>query len=133
MKGLDIDIEGTTCTLEIKALMRLFKELLTTLQVSESPADVLTKVMYQLAETDLETCRWVLDNFYDLEAYLGLIEKTANFATQILIEKGFIPGQDFSANPAGGILIKRNVNAALMEEVAAFDCLLLEDILQVFG
>lgn len=132
MKGLDVDIEGTTCTLEIKALMRFFKELLTTLQVSESTADVFAKVMYQLAETDLETCRWVLDNFYDLEGYLKLIEKTANFATQILIEEGFIPGQDFSANPAGGILIKRNVNAALMEEVAAFDRLLLEDILQAF-
>lgn len=131
MKGLDIDIEGTTCTLESKALMRFLKELIKTLQASESTANVLTKVMYQLAETDLETCRWVLDNFYDLETYLGLIEKTVNFATQTLIEKGFVPSQDFSANPAGGILITRKASAALMEEVAAFDRLLLEDILQI--
>jgi len=131
MKGLNIDIEGTTSTLELEALMRFLKELITTLQASEPTADVLTKVMYQLAETDLDTCRWVLDNFYDLEAYLELVEKIAKFATQILIDKGFIPGQDFSANPAGGILIKKKASTTLMEEVAAFDRLLLEDILQV--
>lgn len=131
MKGLDININSSTCTLEVELLMRFFKELITTLQLSESTADVLTKVMYQLAETDLEACRWVLDNFYNLEAYLGLIEKTVNFATQTLIEKGFVPGQDFSANHAGGILITRKASAALMEKVSAFDYLLLEDILQV--
>jgi len=131
MKGLNIDIKGTTSTLELEALMRFLKELITTLQASEPTVDVLTKVMYQLAETDLDTCRWVLDNFYDLEAYLELVEKIAKFATQILIDKGFIPGQDFSANPAGGILIKKKASTTLMEEVAAFDRLLLEDILQV--
>lgn len=133
MKRLDIDIEETTCTLEIKALIKFFRELITSLQASEQTADVLTKAMHQLAETDLETCRWVLDNFYDLEAYLGLIEKIVKFATQILIEKSFVPGQDFSANPAGGILITRKASAVLMEEVAAFERLLLEDILQVLG
>jgi len=131
MKGLNIDIKGTTSTLELEALMRFLKELITTLQASEPTVDVLTKVMYQLAETDLDTCRWVLDNFYDLEAYLELVEEIAKFATQILIDKGFIPGQDFSANPAGGILIKKKASTTLMEEVAAFDRLLLEDILQV--
>jgi len=130
MKRLNIDIKETTSTLEIEALMRFLKELITTLQASKPTADVLTKVMYQLAETDLDTCRWVLDNFYDLEAYLELLEKIAKFATQILIDKGYIPGQDFSANPAGGILIRRKVSAVLMEETAAFDRLLLEDILQ---
>jgi hypothetical protein len=131
MERLNIDIDKTTSTLEIEALMRFFKELITTLQASETTADVLIKVMYQLAETDIDTCRWVLDNFYDLEAYLELIEKIAKFATQILIDKGFIPGQDFSANPAGGILTKRKASAVLMEETAAFDRLLLEDIVQV--
>lgn len=59
-----------------------------------------------------------------------LIEKVVKFATQKLIDLGFIPGQDFSANPAGGIIIKRKARAALMEEVAAFDRLLLEEILR---
>jgi len=130
MKGLNIDIEEATSTLE-KALIKSFKEFVTTLQASESTADVLRKVMDQLAETDLETCRWVLDNFYDLEAYLELIEKIINFATQVLIDKGFVPGQDFSANPAGGILIKKKASTTLMEEATAFDRLLLEDIMQV--
>lgn len=103
------------------------------MQASEQAADVCTKAMYQLAETDLETCRWVLDNFYDLEAYLELIEKNIKFATQILIEKGFIPGQDFSANPSGEILVKRKASAALVEEIAAFARLLIEDILQVLN
>jgi hypothetical protein len=39
--------------------------------------------------------------------------------------------QDFSANPAGGILIKRKARAALMKDATAFDRLLLEEILQV--
>jgi len=130
MEGLNIDLEEATSTLE-KALMKSFKEFITTLQASESTTDVLRKVMDQLAETDLETCRWVLDNFYDLEAYLELIEKVVNFATQVLIDKGFLPGQDFSANPAGGILIKKKARTTLMEEATAFDRLLLEDTMQV--
>lgn len=130
MEGLNMDIHGPTCTLE-KALMKFFKELITTLQASESCADVLKKVMYQLAETDIKACSWILDNFYDLEAYMELTEKMVKFATQALIKKGFIPGQDFSANPAGGILIKKKVSTTLVEEAAAFDRLLLEDIMQV--
>lgn len=128
---MHINIEETTYTLDIKVLIRFFKEIITILQASESTTDMLIKVMHQLAETDLETCRWVIDNLYDLEAYLALIEKIANSTTQTLIEKDFILGQDFSANPAGGILITRKASAALMEEANAFNCLILEDILQV--
>jgi len=55
MKGLNVDIEGTTSTPE-KALMKSLKEFIATLQACESIIDLLRKVMYQLAETDIETC-----------------------------------------------------------------------------
>jgi hypothetical protein len=87
--------------------------------------------MHQLAETDLDTCRWALDNLYDLEAYLELIEKLGNWANKKLIDNHLILGQDFSANPAGGIFIKRKAKTRLMKEASAFDRLLMEDILQV--
>jgi len=48
-----------------------------------------------------------------------------------LIDKGFVPGQDFSANSTGGILIKKKASTALMKEATAFDRLLLEDVLQI--
>jgi len=59
---------------------------------------VLTKVVYQLAELIFSEACQVLDSFYDLEASPGLIEKTVKFATQTLIEKGFVLGQDFKVN-----------------------------------
>jgi hypothetical protein len=133
MKGLEIHIQGTTSTLEneVEALVQLLKDLVKTMQASEQTGNVLVVVMHQLAEIDPDTCCWVLDNLYDLEAYLELIEKVMTFATQNLISKGFIFSQDFSANPAGGILIKRKAKAALMKDATAFDRLLLEEILQV--
>jgi len=133
MKGLEIHIEGTISALEIEveALVEVLKELVKTMQASEQTADVFAVVMHQLAEIDPDTCCWVLDHLYDLEAYLELIEKVVKFATQNLISKGFIFSQDFSANPAGGILIKRKARDALMKDATAFDRLLLEEILQV--
>lgn len=131
MEKLTIYVLETIPIVKTKVLMELLKELVKTMHASEQTANTLTNVMYQLAETDPDTCNWVLDNFYDLEDYLNLIEKILNFSTQKLIDKGFIPGKDFSANPGGGIIIKRKAMVGLMEEAAAFDRLLLEDILQV--
>lgn len=117
--------------LQDQARMASFKDLLTTLLGSEYTMDILTAAVFQLAEIDLDTCRWALHNFYDLELCLGITEGLTLFAAQKLIEKGFILGQDFSATPTGGIVLKKKAKVALMEEISALDCLFLEKVSQV--
>jgi hypothetical protein len=87
--------------------------------------------LFQLAETDLDTCCWALRNFYDLKLHFHIAEEIVMFAAQKLIKKGFVLGQDFSATPTSGILIKKDAKATLMKEVSALDCLFLEEISQV--
>lgn len=111
--------------------MRSFKDLLTTLLGYEYTTDILTAAVFQLAETDFDTCRWALRNFYDLKLHLHITEGIVMFAAQTLIDKGFVLGQDFSATPDSGILIKKNAKSALMKEISALDCLFLEEISQI--
>jgi len=117
--------------LQDKARMRSFKDLLTTLLGYEYTTDILTAAVFQLAETDFDTCRWALRNFYDLKLHLHITEGIVMFAAQTLIDKGFVLGQDFSATPDSGILIKKNAKSALMKEISALDCLFLEEISQI--
>lgn len=115
-----------------KAMVESFKDFLTSLFDPTYTTDIVTAAVFQLAETDPETCRWTLRNFYHLELHRDITEGVVRFATQKLISKGFILGQDFSANQNGGIVINKNAKAALMESTSASDHLFFEEISQVF-
>lgn len=118
--------------LQDKAMLESFKDFFTTLFCPEYTTDILTAAVFQLAETDPENCRWALHNFYDLKLNRDIIEGFVRFATQKLISKGFILGQDFSATKNGGIVIKKNAKAALIEATSASDHIFIEEISQVF-
>lgn len=118
--------------LQNKAKVEYFKSFLTTLFCPEYTTDILTAAVFQLAETDPENCRWALRNFYELKLNRDIIEGVVRFATQKLISKGFILGQDFSAIPNGGIVITKNAKAALIEATSASEHLFIEEISQVF-
>ena len=114
-----------------KTLITLVEEFLTTLFGSEYTADILTAAMFQLAETDPYTCRWSLQNFYDLKLHSDITEGVIMFAVNKLIAKGFIFGQDFSVTATGGIFINKYAKAALIEHTSASDWLFLERIMQL--
>ena len=113
-----------------KTLVALVEEFLTTLFGSEYTTDILTAAMFHLAESDPYTCRWSLQNFYDLNLHSGITEGIVMFAVKKLIAKGFIFGQDFSVT-ASGIFINKYAKAALKESTSASDWLFLEEILQL--
>lgn len=115
-----------------KAMAESFKDFLTRIFDPTYTTDIVTAAVFQLAETDPETCRWALRNFYNLELHRDITEGVVRFATQKLISKGFILGQDFSATQNGGIVINKNAKAALMESTLASDHLFFEEISQVF-
>lgn len=114
-----------------KPLVALVEEFLTTLFGSEYTMDILTAAMFQLAETDPYTCRWSLQNFYDLKLHSDITEGVIMFAFKKLIAKGFIFGQDFSVTATGGVFINKYAKAALKEGTSASDWLFLEKILQL--
>lgn len=127
----DIDLIIDALKLHDKALLESFEVLFTTLLGSRYTRDILTAAVFQIAETDPETCRWALRNFYDLKLHGDITEGVRRFAIQKLIGKGFIFGQDFSVTLNGGILINKNARAALIEVTSASEHLFIEEISQM--
>ncbi len=114
-----------------KALVESCQKTFNALFCAEYTTDLMTAAVFQLAATDLDACHWTLQNLYDLDACLNLIEGTIKFAVQKLIDLGLILGKDFSASSNGEILITQVAKVALLESVADVDRLFIEEILQI--
>jgi len=129
--NFDVELVIDALKSQDKALLKSFECCFTTLFGSKYTKDILTAAVFQLAETDLDTCRWTLRNFYNLKLQHGVIEGVVMFAAQKLIGKGFILGQDFSLSHSGEIFINKNAKAALMTGTSEVDHIFLEEISQV--
>jgi hypothetical protein len=114
-----------------KALMVFFEDSMATLLGSEYTTEILTAAVFILAETDPDTCRWALRNFYDLKIHSDIRQGIVMLAVKKLIGKGFILGRDFSVTASGGIFINKYAVAALIETTSASDCIFFGEILQV--
>ncbi|NES20853.1 MAG: hypothetical protein F6K41_18445 [Symploca sp. SIO3E6] len=117
--------------LQDKALVESCERTLTELLGSECTSNIMTAVVFQLAQTDHNTFDWAWKNFYSLDACQHLIKGIVMFAVKKLINQGFILGQDFSINYTGKICICQQAKAALLEKSSATDCIFLEEVLQV--
>ncbi|NEP00932.1 MAG: hypothetical protein F6K58_20180 [Symploca sp. SIO2E9] len=110
-------------------LVEACKKTLVALIGSEHVKSIMTVAIFQISDSDSSTFQWILKNLYDLEGQLTLKEGAIMFAIQKLTSRGFILGQDFSANHTGEILIKQNAKDALMANTSALGHLFLEEIL----
>ncbi|NEQ66684.1 MAG: hypothetical protein F6K21_14495 [Symploca sp. SIO2D2] len=117
--------------LQDKALVESCEKTLTELLGSKCTSDIITAVVFQLAQTDPNTFDWAWRNLYSLDACQHLIEGIVMFAVKKLINQGFILGQDFSLSPTGKIWLCQEAKAALLEKSSATDCIFLKEILQV--
>jgi hypothetical protein len=133
LEPLDFDVELIVDALKSqdKALVESFEYFFTTLFGPKYTTDILTVAVFQLAETDLDACRWALHNFYDLKLHHEIIEGIVMFAAQKLIDKGFILGQEFSINKTGEIVLTESAKAVLMANTLYSDHIFIEEILQV--
>lgn len=134
MEPFNFDVELVIDALKNhdKALLKSFEYFFTTLCGSNYTKDILTSAVFQLADTDLDTCRWALHNFYDLKLHDDVKEGVVMFAAQKLLDKGFIFGQDFSITHTGDIFINQNAEATLMTCTSASEHIFFEKIWQVF-
>lgn len=126
--GLAIDVFKT----QNPALLISLKDFLTVLPNPKCVEEVLVAAIYQLAETDIEACRWILRNSYYLEPEVDLVELTMNLALTKLLNQGFVPGQDFKVETNGQLQIVQEAKTRLMIEDSVGDRLLLEELLPVY-
>lgn len=125
-----VSLASNTMELQDLELVEAFLEALANRFGTEFASALLTAAVLQLAETDSDTCDWVLQNLYDPEAYAALSEGTRMFIVQELLRAGFALGKDFSVTHLGKLLLNEAATIVL-ENASALDRLLLQDILQV--
>src|SRR4028118_1003588 len=125
--GLAIDVFKT----QNPALVISLKDFLLVLPNPKCVEEVLVTAIYQLAETDIDACRWILRNSCYLEPEVYLVELTMHLALTKLQNEGFIPGQDFKVETNGQLQIVQEAKTRLMIEDSVGDRLLLEELLQV--
>ena len=89
----------------------------------------LTAAILELSITNTETFHWVLDNLCAWKPYAQLLAQVTKFVIKKLIEKGFIPSQDFSFNGHGKILLYENTKTVIMADTSDSDKLLMEKVL----
>lgn len=114
-----------------KALVETCEQTLISILGSTCTTNVMNAAMFELAESAPETCKWVWQNFPDLEAGISLKEHFFIFTVQKLIRLGFVLGQDFSATNEGTILINKTVKLVLFQSISDADSILIEEIIQV--
>lgn len=123
--GLAIDVFRS----QNLALLMSLKDFLTILQNPKFVEEIFISAIYQLAECDVEACRWLLRNYAYLEPEVDLIELTMNLARTKLEKEGFILNRDFSVVSNIGLNISKEAKNRLMIEDSVGDRLLLEEIL----
>lgn len=92
---------------------------------------ILIAALHCLADSEPETFHWALHN-YDPEFYVEVRRRTVVAAARQLIRQGFIPGQDFSSIPIGGLIVNTDAKAALWANTSAFSASLLREVLHTF-
>ncbi|WP_416675590.1 hypothetical protein [Egbenema bharatensis] len=99
----------------------------------ENLTNVLVSALHYLADADSETFQWALHN-YEPNFYVEVRRRTALAAARLLIQQGFVPGQDFSSVPVGGLLVNLSARAALEQQYlsSTFSACLLREILHTF-
>lgn len=131
--NFDVELIIDALKSQNKALLESFKTSFTNLLGSKYTIDLLAAAVFHLSETDPDTCRWALRNFYNLKLHRDITEGIVMFATQKLINRGFTLGQDFSITQTGEIAINKSAKAALMTDTSASDRIFLEEVSQVIS
>ncbi|MBD1835715.1 hypothetical protein H6F61_24290 [Cyanobacteria bacterium FACHB-472] len=111
--------------------IRSLKKFLTALPSPSYIKEALLQAIYQLAEQEPKTARWVLHQPQHLEPELNLIEVAQYIARERLQSQGLIFTQDFNFTEDGKLEASEPTKAALLEEVSIGDRLLLEEILLI--
>ncbi len=117
--------------LKNKNILESFENSLNCIFGHEYTAQIFLGALFELSEVDPESFAWASQNLFHLEYYSRLFRIVTTCVAQRLIEKGFVPGEDFSANCMGQILIHEKVKHAFLSSTSdPDDRMLFQQILQ---
>lgn len=109
--------------------IRSLKKFLTALPSPSYIRRALLQAIYQLADQDPETCRWLLQHRHYLEPELNLMEVAQQVVTEQLQSQGLTLNQDFKFTLDEQLEATEPIKMTLLQEVSVGDRLLLEEIL----
>jgi hypothetical protein len=90
--------------------------------------DVLIAAMRYLAVADPETFDWVLF-YYDPKLHVELKQATITFLAETLIQQGFVPGEDFSCDAWGKLLMTPAAHESLLAFPQVWRSPLIDEVL----
>ncbi|MEA5452409.1 hypothetical protein VB780_27800 [Leptolyngbya sp. CCNP1308] len=105
------------------------KKFLTALPSPSYIKEALLQSIYQLAEQEPETARWVLRHRQHLEPELNLMDVAQQIATERLQSQGLLLLQDFNVAADGKLEASESTKPAFLETVSIGERLLLEEVL----
>lgn len=91
--------------------------------------ETLKVALYRIAETDPDTCRWLLRNRIYLMPELDIIELANNFMENNFKRQDLILNREFKFEQNRKLFLNEQAQADLVIEISACDRLLLEEIL----
>ncbi len=97
-----------------KAYEELIKKLCLRLGADRTMDLVMNEVLPKLPPKDFE---WCYKTMLGQKGYERMNQEMMKTISQMLIDKGYKPGQDFSIHPEGGVILSNNASEALLEDV----------------
>lgn len=126
-RGIAVDVFKSRNLAAIGSL----KKFLTALPSPSYIRRVLLQAIYQLADQELEICRWLIQHRHHLEPELKLLEVAQQIVTEQLQNQGLILNQDFSFTADGKLEVSEVIKTAALEGISVGDRLLIEEILLI--
>lgn len=97
-----------------KAYQELIKKLCLRLGADRARHLVMNEVLPKLPPKDFE---WCYKTMLGQKGYERMNQESMNTIYQMLIDKGYTPGQDFSIHPQGGVILSKNASEAVLADV----------------
>ena len=112
--------------------LKSLKNFLTCLASPTAIEAVLAAAIYQLAEVDFDSCRWILRHPNYLMPELDLFELARNCLVQKLEDQGLILGQDFDFSKQGKLkLLTTKLTNQFWDIISGGERLILEEVLLI--
>ncbi|MFB2918756.1 MULTISPECIES: hypothetical protein [Aerosakkonema] len=128
---LDIELAIDVFKTKNLAMLVALKNFLTVLPNPKCIEEVLTVAFYQLANIDMDSCRWLLRNHYYLMPEMDVLYLAKAFAIAKLENCGFVYGKDFQFDYQDKLQLNEWAKRRLLQDNSTVNSLLLEEVLQI--
>jgi hypothetical protein len=129
---LNVEFVSHCLKTQDQRLLETSEKILNHLLGIDHASNIFVAALFELATAENVNFEWDIEILSALEPYRKIFKIVSMSAAEKLIRKGFIPGQDFSADGTGKILLSQQTKTALIESISEIeDHILLDKILKV--